>query len=90
MKKMLNISGYSDNWFPKLLLKIKLTIFILFVSVASFAANTYTQQVKFTMVYEMVFVRTVLDHIEQNSEFIFHYGEKSVDINREVNIAVKG
>ena len=73
----------------ELILRMKLLTFILFVSVASVAANGYSQQIKFTMSFEDVTVRQVFQEIEQNSEFIFLYSEKSVDLNRRVEVSAE-
>jgi TonB-linked SusC/RagA family outer membrane protein len=73
----------------KLLLKMKLLAFILFVSIASVSANSYSQQTKFNMSFKDITVRQVFQEIEDNSEFIFLYSEKSVDLNRKVNISAK-
>ncbi|MBN2173203.1 MAG: TonB-dependent receptor [Bacteroidales bacterium] len=68
---------------------MKLLTFLLFVSIASVTANGYSQQTKFNMDFENVTVRQVLENIEENSEFIFLYSEKSVDVNRTVSIKVR-
>ncbi len=86
MKKKWNGLCIGHNLKSKLLLKMKLLAFILFVSIASVSANSYSQQTKFNMSFEDVTVRQVFQEIEENSEFIFLYSEKSVDLNRKVSI----
>ena len=73
----------------KILLKMKLLTFFLFVSVASVTANSYSQQTKFKLNLENSTVRQVFNEIEKTSEFIFIYSEKSVDLNRKVNVKVE-
>ncbi|WP_346860851.1 carboxypeptidase-like regulatory domain-containing protein [uncultured Draconibacterium sp.] len=68
---------------------MKLLSFLLFLSVASIASTTYSQQTKFTMSFENITVEQVFQKVEENSEFIFLYSEKSVDLKREVNISVE-
>ncbi|TKG95026.1 SusC/RagA family TonB-linked outer membrane protein [Puteibacter caeruleilacunae] len=68
---------------------MKLITFILFVSIASVSASSYSQQVKFSLDKERVTVQSVLDEIEATSEFIFLYSKRSVDVDREVNIKIK-
>lgn len=72
----------------KILMKMKLLTFFIFVSVASVTANSYSQQTKFKMNLTNITVRQVFQEIEKNSEFIFFYSEKSVDLNRKVEINV--
>jgi len=72
----------------KLLLKMKLITFLLFLSVASMASSSYSQQTKFTMNFENITVQEVLQKIEDNSEFIFLYSEETVDLNKKVNVSV--
>ena len=77
------------NSASKIFLKMKLLTFLLFVSVASVTANSYSQQTKFSMSLENITVRQVFSEIEKASEFIFIYSEKSVDVGRIVNIKVE-
>ena len=73
----------------KLLLKMKLLSLLLFVSVVSMASTSYSQQTKFTINYEKVTIGQVFHRIEESSEFIFLYSEKSVNLKRKVNISVE-
>ena len=56
---------------------------------ASFAAETYSQKTLFTLSVENQSVKEVFDYIEQNSEFIIFYLDKTVDLNRKVSIQLK-
>ncbi|MCL3780770.1 SusC/RagA family TonB-linked outer membrane protein [Prolixibacteraceae bacterium JC049] len=85
---MLNGCGYCYGLRSELFLKMKLIAFILFASIFTVSASTYSQQVYFTMDMEKATVKAVLDKIEKESEFIFLYSEKSVDLNREVDVKV--
>jgi TonB-linked SusC/RagA family outer membrane protein len=71
------------------LLKMKLLTFLIFVSVASVTANSYSQQTKFNLSLENITVRQAFKEIENHSEFIFLYSEKSVDVNRKVDVKVE-
>jgi TonB-linked SusC/RagA family outer membrane protein len=73
---------------PNFLLKMKLLSFLIFVTVATVTANSYSQQTKFNMNFENVSVRKVFQQIEENSEFILLYSEKSVDVERKVNVEI--
>lgn len=87
MKKNWNELCIGHSLKSELLLKMKLLAFILFVSITSVTANSYSQQTRFTMSFEDVTVKQVFQEIEKNSEFIFIYSEKAVDINRKVKIS---
>jgi len=87
-KKWISICCCSDSM-SKILLKMKLITFFLLVSMASVTANSYSQQAKFTMNLENGTVSQVFQKIENTSEFIFIYSEKSVDVNRKVNVKVE-
>jgi iron complex outermembrane receptor protein len=63
---------------------------MLFLSVASMAATSYAQQTKFTMKYEQITIAELFQKIEESSEFIFIYSEKTVNLKREVSISVEG
>ena len=56
---------------------------------ASFATETYSQKTLFTLSVENQSVKEVFDYIEQNSEFIIFYLDKTVDLNRKVSIQLK-
>jgi len=78
------------NSTKKIILKMKLLTLLLLVTVATVTANnSYSQQTKFSMKLENVTVGQVFDKIERTSEFIFIYSEKSVDVNRKVNVDVE-
>ncbi|MEI7523442.1 MAG: TonB-dependent receptor [Mariniphaga sp.] len=68
---------------------MKLLTFILFVSVASVAGNSYSQQTKFTLNLIDRSVYQVFQEIEKTSEFIFLYSEKSIDLDRKIDIKVE-
>ena len=82
MKKKRNGLCSLHSSVPNFLLKMKLLAFLIFVSVVSVTANSYSQQTKFNMDFENITVRQVFQKIEDNSEFIFLYSEKSVNVNR--------
>ncbi len=71
------------------LLKMKLLTFLILVSVVSVTANSYSQQTKFSMDIGSTSVRKVFQAVEDNSEYILLYSEKSVDVNRKVSVKVK-
>jgi TonB-linked SusC/RagA family outer membrane protein len=89
MKKKRNGICFPKESMLKILLRMKLlTVFIL-VAMASASAKTYSQQTKFELKLKEATVQTVFQKIEENSEFILLYDEKTVDVNRKVDIMVK-
>lgn len=87
-KKWISLCCYYNS-LSEILLKMKLITFFLLVSMASVTANSYSQLAKFTLNLENRTVGQVFQEIENTSEFIFIYSEKSVDINRKVNLKVE-
>jgi len=75
----------------KILLKMKLTLFIiLFSFFGAMATDLYSQTTKLSLDLKNSTVKDVLGAIETQSEFFFLYSEKIIDVNREVNIEVSG
>ncbi len=75
----------------KILLKMKLTLFIiLFSFFGAIASETYSQTTKLSLDLKNTTVKEALETIENQSEFFFLYSEKMIDVNRKVNIEVQG
>jgi len=53
---------------------------------ACFANETYSQRTFFTFEYKNSTVKEVIREIEESSEFIFFYLDKSVDLDRKVSV----
>jgi len=89
MKKKRIRQNLCRGCMPKFLLKMKLLSFFILVSaITTLAANGYSQQTKFNISFRSATVREVLQKIEDSSEFIFLYSEKSVDVDRKVDVNV--
>ncbi|AUP81256.1 TonB-dependent receptor [Flavivirga eckloniae] len=83
-------SGMILSWIPKLDLKMKLSILLLFSSVFVLQANnTYGQKKKVSLDMNNVTIAEIIDEIETNTEFKFFFNTKVVDLNRVVSIRVK-
>ena len=66
---------------------MKLYIFLLFCSIGlAQAANSYAQNATVNLKMQNQTVQTVLDEIENQSEFSFFFNTKHVDLNRKVSI----
>ena len=71
----------------KILLKMKLTLCVIMISVfGAIASDSYSQTTKLTLDLKNTKVRDALGAIENQSEFFFLYSEKLIDVDREVNI----
>jgi TonB-linked SusC/RagA family outer membrane protein len=69
---------------------MKLTVFLLLFSVISvFASKSYSQTKVLNLDMKNSTVKEVLRNIEKQSEFVFMYSEKLIDVNREVSVNVK-
>ena len=77
------------NILPKLSLKMKLTILLIFFSLFKIQAESYSQNTKITLNLQSVKIIKVLETIESLSEFKFLTNEKLIDQTRLVSINVK-
>src|SRR5690554_6492559 len=74
----------------KVLRIMKLTVFLLLLSVISvFASKSYSQTKVLNLDLKNNTVKEVLRNIEEQSEFVFMYSEKLIDVNRQVSVNVK-
>ncbi len=54
-----------------------------------FAVNTYSQQTRFSMKFEKTKLESVLNEIENQSNYYFLYNQNYIDVDQAVNIQVK-
>ncbi len=74
----------------KVLRTMKLTTFLLLISVISVVANkTYSQTKVLNLNMKNSTLKEVLRNIEDQSEFYFMYSERLVDVKREVSVNIK-
>jgi len=71
-----------------ILLKMKLLTFMLFVAFASASASSYSQATKFSMNLKDVSISDVFQKIEEQSEFVILFNEKTLNVNRKVDVEV--
>ncbi len=93
MKKKLqgDAPGKTFPGAAKILLKMKLTLcVILFSFLGAMASESYSQTTKLSLDLKNAKVKEALGVIENQSEFFFLYSEKLIDVNREVNLEVRG
>ncbi len=68
---------------------MRLSLFLIVISSAmAFSANSYSQNTKLTLELNNITVKEALKTIEKQSEFLFFYQEKHVDLDRLVSIHV--
>lgn len=91
MKKNLNYyesHRLYSNW-QKLFLKMKITIFLFFIGLVSLIASpSYSQNTKISLNMKDARIESVLNEIEEVSEFYFLYNHKLIDVERKVDITV--
>jgi len=89
MKKILNYYGSSrpsGNW-QKLLLIMKITIFLLFFGAINLIAEpVWSQNTRISLNMKDASIEDVLNKIEDVSEFYFLFNQKLVNINRKVDV----
>ncbi|MBP6460088.1 MAG: TonB-dependent receptor [Crocinitomicaceae bacterium] len=88
MKKKPKNSGMRFPLFQNDL-KLKLTTLLLLVSLFSIRANTYAQKTKVNLELNNTTVETVIETIEQKTDFRFIYKMSDIDLNRVISINVK-
>lgn len=78
---------FTLNKIPRVM---KLYIFLLFCSIGlAQATNSYAQKATVSLNIQNQTVQTVLDEIENQSEFSFFFNTKHVDLNRRVSVSTK-
>ena len=92
MKKNLNyyksLRLYS-NW-RKLLLIMKIAVFLFFSGLINLVAGpTYSQNTKISLNMKGASVESVLNKIEDISEFYFLFNQKLIDVERKVDVAAE-
>lgn len=72
-------------------LKMKFTLLFLFLSLAQVSAyNSYGQNNKVTLNEEQVTLSQVLQQIENQTDFLFFYNSKELNVNQKVSLNVEG
>lgn len=87
-KKRLNGGGDLCH-LKRLLLIVKLTIFLIFAGLMSVSASIYSQSTKLTMNLQGATFLEVIKKIETQSEFVFIYKNEVIDLKKKVNVAVE-
>ncbi len=89
MKKLFRLMrrGQNNDHLRKIWLTMKLTMVLFFLAISQMmASEAYSQVTKVSLHMKNAAVKEVLNSIEQNSEFVFLYNSKLVDVDRKVSI----
>lgn len=74
----------------KLLLTMKLCLLFLLISAASLMANSgYSQNTTLSIHLKNATLRDLISEVEKQSEFIFVYYDKAVDLDRKIDVQVE-
>jgi len=91
MKKKSGFRGMIPPiWNKKCFRIMRLTILFLFVGLMQVSASLYSQNTKLSLDFRNTRVVDVLEAIENQSEFRFAYSAEYIDMNRKINVDVKG
>lgn len=90
MKKKQKPWSFANSGLLKMIKIMRLTIFIVFVSLSQvLAVSSYSQQTKLTLNMKNAKIEEVIDQIERSTEFVFLYNKGIVDVERRINIDVE-
>ena len=74
----------------QLLRTMKITLFLLlFVTFQAYCGNSYSQNAKVSIPDSQLRVGQILSQIESQTDYLFVYNKKSVDVRRTVNVDAK-
>lgn len=91
MKKKHDRYGKQGRCIPirKILLKMKITLVIILISVVQvFAVGAYSQNARISLRKDNSSIEEILKLIEDQSNFYFLYNGKLIDVSRKVNLNV--
>jgi len=86
-KKQVHLCAFQEGM-TKILLRMKILTVFMLITIATVSAKSYSQQTKLSINLNDVTVAQVFSEIEQNSEFILLYNEKTLDLGRKVSVNV--
>ena len=89
MKKKSLMKYHRDPVLQKILLTMRLTLFLLVLNILSAYSASYAQKTKLNLNIQNGQVKDVLAEIETQSEFFFMYDNNQVDVERKVNLEAK-
>jgi TonB-linked SusC/RagA family outer membrane protein len=80
---------YRTDLYHQISKKMKITVFLLFISIAGvYAVDSYAQATKLTLKFNQTAIKEVLSQVEDQSEFRFFYNE-NVNLDKKVTVDLK-
>ncbi len=89
MKKKCNEPESGVSRFKKIVLVMRLTFFLMILTVLSSSAGSFGQRSKLDLNFKDRQIRDVLSQIEDQSEYSFMYDNNQVDVSKQVSLDVK-
>ncbi|MGE4587419.1 MAG: SusC/RagA family TonB-linked outer membrane protein, partial [Mangrovibacterium sp.] len=89
MKKNESAAFPGRGMLQKLLLKMRLTILILFLGLMQVSASVYSQATRFSLDLNDRQIIDVLREIEETSEFRFFFQDEQIDVTQRVSVRVE-
>ena len=90
MKKKRFFRGREwPGWMKKLLVMMKLTAFLLFLSVMAMATGSYSQNTRFDLNVKNASIVQVLEEIERQTEYGFLFKTNQLDLNERYTLDLK-
>ncbi len=90
MKKKIDLWVHSSQSLKKLIMELKIALFLIVAGVTNLLASpTYSQVAKVSLDMQNTSLERVLDEIELQSEFYFIFNQKQIDVDRVVDIVVE-
>lgn len=88
MKKINPLGEWFNRSLKKTLMIMRFATFLLIIGILQAnATDAYSQKTRLSISFTDTELSTVLDKIEQESEFFFLFNEKFLDVDRKVNIS---
>lgn len=88
-KQLKNFSGFLMIRKSKLFLTMRLTLFLLLTMIQGFALNMNAQNSRLTLKMENTTIKTILNDIEEKTDYFFLYNSKLIDVEQKVTIHVE-
>ncbi len=89
MKKNSVLACHRNPMVQKILLTMRLTLFLLVLNILNVYSASYAQKTRLNFNIQNGQVKEVLAQIETQSEFFFMYDNNQVDVERKVNLEAK-
>ena len=89
MEKKVKCYAFPRNGITKLLRIMRLTFFIILISLLKVSANAYSQQTKLSMDVDNVTLKDAFRVIEDNSNYVFFYNADQVKLDERVSLRVE-